>query len=216
MEIYLNESGDLGWTLDKPYRSGGSSKYLTISSLIVLPSKSHLPKRIIRDLYNKFDWNHQTEKKWSQMKIDEKVTFANMAKKLRDNHRNDIKFSSITVRKENVQEHIRTDSNKLYNYMIGLSLLDEMKKYEQVTFIPDPRSVKIKSGNSLHDYLQTKLWFEKSSNTILVTNPCDSAKDKNIQFADMLSGLVQSHFEDGNSQPFLQLRNSICHKQLFF
>ncbi|WMN84132.1 DUF3800 domain-containing protein [Vibrio parahaemolyticus] len=42
--IYLDESGDLGWTFDSPYRRGGSSRYLTIASLIVSPEKKALAK----------------------------------------------------------------------------------------------------------------------------------------------------------------------------
>jgi hypothetical protein len=52
--IYLDESGDLGWSFDKPYRHGGSSRYLTIASLVVDPSKKHFPKRLIKKLYTKF------------------------------------------------------------------------------------------------------------------------------------------------------------------
>lgn len=52
---------------------------------------------------------------------------------------------------------MRRDSNKLYNYMIGLSLLDEMINYENVVLIPDPRTIKVKSGNSLHDYLDINI-----------------------------------------------------------
>lgn len=216
MEIYLDESGDLGWKFDAPYRGGGSSRFLTISSLVVLPSKKHLPKRLITDLYKKFHWNPSSEKKWSCMNECERITFAEKAKHLQSSHRNDIKFLSITVKKEKVMPHIRSDANKLYNYMIGLSLLDEMKNHNAVNFTPDPRSVKIQSGNSLHDYLQTKLWFENNAKTILTTSPCDSAKNRNIQFADMLSGLVQNHFEDSNSQPFHKMRHNISHKKLFF
>lgn len=31
MNVYLDESGDLGWVLDKPYRNGGSSRFMTIA-----------------------------------------------------------------------------------------------------------------------------------------------------------------------------------------
>jgi hypothetical protein len=35
MRIYIDESGDLGWTLDKPNRNGGSSKYITITGIVI-------------------------------------------------------------------------------------------------------------------------------------------------------------------------------------
>jgi hypothetical protein len=52
MNLYLDESGDLGWKFDKPYRDGGSSRYLTIATLIIPQNLSHLPKRIIKSYQN--------------------------------------------------------------------------------------------------------------------------------------------------------------------
>ncbi|MCD6533654.1 MAG: DUF3800 domain-containing protein [Deltaproteobacteria bacterium] len=216
IQIYLDESGDLGWKFDQPYRDGGSSRYLTIASIAVSPNKKHLPKRLIKKLYKRFNWPFRTEKKWSDMALPEREEFAHMAAILQQDNKEFIRYLSITVRKENVQEHIRLDPNKLYNYMIGLSLLNEMHRHSEVTFIPDPRSVKVASGNSLHDYLQTQLWFEKQAKTTLKTIPAESYSNYNIQFADMLSGLVQNHFEDGNSTPWLLLRENISSKSLFF
>lgn len=216
MEIYLDESGDLGWKFTSPYRNGGSSRYLTIACLVVTPPKTHLPKRLITKLYKKFNWHPSKEKKWSGMTLDERIWFAKEASDLCVEHNADIKYLSITVKKQNVQPHIRTDSNKLYNYMIGLLLLDEMSKQQNIKFVPDPRSIKVKSGNSLHDYLQTQLWFHKNATTILTTSPCDSSSNKNIQFADMLSGVIQGHFEDGNSTPWHHLRDNVSYKTLFF
>ncbi len=216
MIIYLDESGDLGWKFDAPYRMGGSSRHITIASLVTSPSKKHLPKRLIKKLYKKFNWPTNIEKKWADMKIDERIWFAQKANELKCRHPADIRYISITVKKENVQSHIRTDANKLYNYMIGLSLLGEMSNHSNVIFIPDPRSIKVESGNSLHDYLQTKLWFDLRAITSLETKPCDSATSRNVQFSDMLSGVVQGHFEDGNSQPWSEIRNNISYKTLFF
>lgn len=216
INIYLDESGDLGWTLDKPYRRGGSSQYITIASLIVTPEKKHLPKRLLKKLYKKFKWDPKIEKKWSEMSKPEREVFAEKAKDLVVANPDDIRYISITVRKRNVMQHIRKDSNKLYNYMIGLSLLNEMGKYDVVNFIPDPRSVKVESGNSLHDYLQTTLWFQEKAATELITRPIDSSACVNLQFSDMLSGIVQGHFEDGNSEPWKVLSPLISYKTLFF
>lgn len=216
MIIYLDESGDLGWKFDAPYRNGGSSRHLTIASLVVSPQKKHLPKRLIKKLYTKFNWPTQTEKKWSDMTMNERVWFATKANDLLTNHPKNIRYISITVKKENVGSHIRRDANKLYNYMIGLSLLNEMKKHSEIVFIPDPRSIKVESGNSLHDYLQTKLWMELNSETFLETKPCDSATCRNVQFADMLSGVVQGYFEDKKFEPWAKLRTNISYQTLFF
>lgn len=216
MIVYLDESGDLGWKFDAPYRVGGSSRHLTIASLIVSPNKKHLPKRLIKKLYTKFHWPTNVEKKWADMSLAERIYFAKKANELRINNSNDIRYLSITVKKENVQPHIRTDANKLYNYMIGLSLLNEMSKHENVTFIPYLRGIKVESGNSLHDYLQTQLWFEMRTTTTLTTTPFNSASSRNVQFSDMLSGITQGHFEDDTSKPWAEIRNNISYKTLFF
>ena len=214
--IYLDESGDLGWKFDRPYRQGGSSRYLTISSLVVDPSIKHLPKRLLKNLYKKFSWPTNVEKKWSTMTASEREHFATKAVGLCQRNSGKIRYMSITVKKENVQQHIRSDANKLYNYMICFSLLNEMSKHENVIFIPDPRSIRVESGNSLSDYLGIKLWFEKQVNTTLSTQYCDSSSSLNVQFADMLAGIVQGHFEDGNSTPWTILRNNISYQTLFF
>ena len=216
MIVYLDESGDLGWKFDKPYRRGGSSRHLTIACLLVSPEKKHLPSRLITKLYKKFNWPTSVEKKWSAMELHERVFFAEKAHELCCNHPADIRYVSITVKKENVAAHIRADGNKLYNYMINLALINEMSLFDSVLFVPDPRSIKVESGNSLHDYLQTQLWFEKRVNTILDTKPCDSASDRNVQFSDMLSGIVQGHFEDEKSDPWLKIGPSISAKRLYF
>ena len=77
--IYLDESGDLGWKFDAPYRYGGSSKYLTISCLLTPKEKKDLPKHIVRKMYKKFKWNTKEKKKWSQMSLEEREYFAERA-----------------------------------------------------------------------------------------------------------------------------------------
>jgi len=145
----------------------------------------------------------------------ERAAFAFAAKKMCDMH-SDIHLHSITVRKEHVGTHIRKDGNKLYNYMIGLSLLDRMAECERVTMVPDPRSIKVKSGNSLHDYLQVNLWFVKNVATELVTLPTDSKNCLALQCADMLAGVVQSRFEFNELDNFKVIQSKLRTKCLFF
>jgi Protein of unknown function (DUF3800) len=196
--IYLDESGDLGWNFDAPFRHGGSSRHLTIGALCVPSEKRHLPKRIVRRLYDRFGWPAAVEKKWSMMNELERTEFANAARTLCKAHP-EIHLHTITVRKPNVQMHIRSDANKLYNYMIRLSLLGRMRRHSEVQMIPDPRSIKVESGNSLADYIQTLLWFHLRCGTKLTMQPTESHKSRGIQFADMLSGAMQAAFEDNNS-----------------
>lgn len=213
--IYVDESGDLGWTFNFKYRAGGSSRYLTIAAVMVPNHKRNLIFRLIKKLYTKFHWNTKTEKKWSEMTINEKKYFAELAFSLVEKN-SDVQYFSITVYKPNVQQHIRTDSNKLYNYMISLMINHHMAKYKEIVFNYDQRTLKVKSGNSLYDYLITELWFKHNAQTTVRNYPTDSASNKGVQFADMLSGMVQHHFEDSKSEPYQILSKYIASKTLFF
>jgi hypothetical protein len=213
--IYLDESGDLGWSLTRPYGRGGSSRHLTIGALVVPEHKNHLPSRIIRDLYTEHGWSTTGEKKWSDMPKKARAAFVTKALKLKQQHP-DIRYHAIVVSKCKVQTHMQADPNLLYNYMIKLLLINEMKQHPAVTLVPDPRSIKVQSGNSMHDYLQLNLWYTEKVPTKLTTLQQDSKKTLQLQFADMLCGVVQGHYEQGRSDSLNGLRHCIHLKELFF
>ncbi len=213
--IYLDESGDTGWVFEQPYTRGGSSRYLVIAACLVPPNKDHKPERLLRHIYQHRNWDPGKEKKWVRMSPEARTAFSKDAAKLAQTNP-DIALYAIVVDKQNVQEHIRRDSNKLYNYMVRLLLLDAMAQHDHVTFTPDPRSIKVESGNSLHDYLQTELWFGLNTQTRLETTPRDSQHCLNIQFADMLAGVVHSRFEFGDNRHWEHLQKYVKLKTLFF
>jgi hypothetical protein len=185
--IYIDESGDLGWSFASPYRQGGSSRYLTIAALGVPSHKKHIPKRVIKNLYTHFKWPIDAEKKWKSMGPAERTAFASAALRMCKDHP-DIPLHAISLKKERVEQHIRGDESKLYNYMIRLCVLDCMEKQDELTLVPDPRSIKVESGRSLHDYLQIELWFSRRAKTKLTTSPLGSKSSKGVQFADIRCG----------------------------
>jgi hypothetical protein len=215
MNIYIDESGDLGWIFDKPFQYGGSSRYLTITAVIVPKSLSNYPKRIVKKIYSKRKQSTAIEIKGKDLSKDERVKFAQRVVRLL-RRQPSIKINSITVKKENVQQHIKADPNKLYNYMVNLALLDKIRKCSVVDFIPDPRSIKVKSQNSLVDYLQTKLWFEYNSATVIRYKPMESHLNINLQFADFVSYIIWSRFEYNKSDAFNIFKPFILIKHLFF
>jgi hypothetical protein len=157
MNLYLDESGDLGWTLDKPYQSGGSSRYLTIATLLIPKALSHLPKRIVRKIYKN--------------------------------------------RKQPTRIEIK-----------GNSLSSE----EKDNFIPDPRTIKISSGNSLIDYLQIKLWFEMNAATKLIYSPMESKSNLNLQFIDFICHIIWKKYEFNEYRFYSKIKPYISEKHLFF
>lgn len=214
MLIYVDESGDLGWSFDCPYGKGGSSRYLTIAAMLLSEELDHHPRRTVKDLYKYGKWDIKREKKWVEMPADARLTFAKNATKLQEKYRG-ITYKAIVVNKQNVNENFRRDSNKLYNYMLRLLLLDDMAQYGRVTLIPDPRSIKVQNGNSLHHYLEMLL-YEQEAPTILETVSWDSRECLNLQFVDMLAGVVGTHHEFGRSEPWDVLSKHVQVKHLFF
>lgn len=86
--------------------------------------------------------------------------------------------------------------------MLKISLLDKINRYECVNLVRDNRSIKLKSGNSLIDYLKTTLMFDYDSQTELVDYPTYSKTNHNLILTDWLNNIIFSHYEDNNSQAF--------------
>lgn len=85
-----------------------------------------------------------------------------------------------------------------------------------VNLIRDNKTVKVKSGNSLIDYLQITLWFEMASETELIDYPSDSKKVKNLIFVDWINNLIWGNYEDSNKEPYDILKPVLESKKLFF
>lgn len=215
MIVYIDESGDLGWNFSLPYHNGGSSRYLTISALLIPNDIRHFPKRVIKNIYNKYKISTSVEIKGHRLSESQKIYFCQQVVQLVQNHPQ-IRIVSITVNKQRVAAHIRQDHNKIYNYMIGLVLLDEIKTEPYVTLMPDPRSIKVESGNSLIDYLQIKLWFELDSQTRLEKIEIPSDKSLNLKFIDIIAHIIWDSYENHNSACANIISQHIHAKRLFF
>lgn len=213
--VYLDESGDLGWILDKPYRHGGSSRYLTIAFVVCPSEKKHLLRRIVVDVYKHTKHDPKTELKGSSLSVSSKCFFAERVRRLVSMNP-DIVIGSITVNKSKVKLHIREDGNKLYNYMIRLAVLPLVKDHHMVNLIRDNKTIKVQSGRSLIDYLQTTMWFDLSSHTKIVDLPSDSKQVKNLIFIDWMNNLIWGRYEDGSTKPYDIIKNIITSKKLFF
>ncbi|MBF4492001.1 DUF3800 domain-containing protein [Flavobacterium sp. MR2016-29] len=63
MKIYIDESGDLGWKMEKPNRYGGSSKFITITGFIISKDEEKYISRFISDIYKKYNLTPNVKKK---------------------------------------------------------------------------------------------------------------------------------------------------------
>jgi len=212
---FVDESGDLGWSLALPYGHGGSSRTLVIAALSLPARDQHRPERLMKELCLASRWDHRREKKWIHAPAKAKLHFARQAAQLAACHPQ-IRYHAIGVRKADVPPHLREEGNKLYSYMVRLLLAEDMSGHGFVDFVPDARSVKVGSGNSLHDYLSTWLGCDLGVSTSLRTSPTESRTSKCLQFTDMLAGVVHSHLEFSRSECFGILSPQIRFRHLSF
>ena len=218
--IYLDESGDCGWSFDKPLRNGGSSRYLTLAAVIVPVDKTHVISSVVRSIYRKRKRSQQSEIKSTELSKKEREAFVRDVLTIQRKH-SDIKFIAITVRKENVKSNLRQDPNRFYNYVMKLLLLDYMMQYEHIQLLPDARSVKTSFQNSLDVYLKNMIVDRVANSDFdkpipkLETTPCESKHHLEIQFADILASLFWAKHEY-NSETVNPIVFSCHHKSLYF
>lgn len=213
--VFLDESGDLGFKFTAPYKSGGSSRHLTMGFIVIPNDKKHLLKRIVKRVYQRFGFATNIEVKGSSFTPQQKDFVSRQLYSLITKHP-EIILSAITVKKENVALHIRNDSNLLYNYMMRLSVIDHIKHHTEINLIRDNKTVKIASGNTLVNYLQTTLWFDCKVETILKDIPSDSKSVLGLILVDWLNNIVFHHFEMGNSSAFNIIEPITQNRKLFF
>jgi hypothetical protein len=213
--IYLDESGDLGWKFDAPFKRGGSSRYLTIAAAVISNQKDE-PKieRVIRGFYKSRKRAPKNELKSTDLSSKERGLFTAKLVEIRTSCE-EIKFFSMTVKKENVIDSFRAHPNGLYNYMVKLLLLTEMSKHEEINFIPDARTVSVELKNSLNDYLRTEL-AGLGANTKLNTTPWESKNSLGLQFVDTLANIIWSRHEYDQPKHYELISSCVQGHHLYF
>lgn len=141
MHTYLDESGDLGFNFDHPYRSKGSSRYISIAHVAFEDDNLVKAERFMKKTMRFLGFNNKTEVKGSSLD-DEKALKA--AKKITHfiTQSGTVKIGGIVAKKENVNEALKSDTNILYNYLVGDLVNPYYKIFPDVYFFPDKRSIK--------------------------------------------------------------------------
>ncbi|MDO4223882.1 MAG: DUF3800 domain-containing protein [Acinetobacter sp.] len=218
--IYLDESGDLGFSFHQPYQKGGSSRMLTLSALCVPEHKVKYIQRIVRTLYQKRKRPLKNELKSVDLNTADKALFLNLTQKLLTEH-HDISLRSITVNKQNVTERFIQNPNILYNYMVKVLLLETICQSEYVDFMPDRRSERINAKWNMGEYLNQMIHEASIEQNIINKNcsitPTNSAKCLELQFIDFFAGLVWAKYEfaDLRIDEFIRSHKLIDHQLLF-
>lgn len=195
MHIYLDECGDLGWVLDKPFGNGGSSRYLTICAISCPEKKLKILDRIVANLYKSWRIDPGYEKKGSSFNENGALWLSKKVVRVL-NKNPDILVSAITTKKSKVHEHLRTSSGYLYQNMIMRCVVELLKDCDQAVIIPDKSSFKAKNAPiSFSEYIKWQFKKEYNRKIRLNYKPELSHNNNKLMLVDWLCNFVWRSYE---------------------
>ena len=215
-DIYFDESGDLGWTLDKPYRSEGSSRYFVIAYIVIPTVDLKYITRFIKK-FHKDRGGSPREIKGSEIRNHRaKSTARNITTMLEKG--TDITIGTVIVQKSDVAKRLVGTGNDdvLYNHMVKKGLCSVIANLEKVKIIPDKKSVPKGSQNSCSDLLKDELWICQKSNVEIIYAPEESHNKDGLMFIDWIANFIWRSYEDGNSDAHQILKPYIKEDVLTF
>jgi len=203
--IYVDESGDLGFGV-------GGSKYLVIC-FVSTPDKNSL-LRTIRRKKQKLGVSPHDELKGSTLVWEQREPILRAIASL------DLSIHTVIVNKAGVQQHLRSNTNVLYNYALQFPLIAHIKTehLDSVGLVIDERTRKIiGAGQELDHYLRVKVLAEEGLDVDLRCFHVNSRASLGIQAADLLANAMGRNYERGQARG----RNIIAKKirdeqKLFF
>ena len=206
MYVYLDESGDLGF-------GQGGTRYFTIA-FVVMETPVQF-RRCVKKVKVKYNIPRSVELKGNATRTLIKKDLLSRFTKL------DMEVHVITVRKTNVEPKLRRDTNILYNYMVGLSLVERIlqePKDANVVINVDRRTIAITSGFNFNEYLRYKIWYEKERRDIdLNIHHLDSHEAYAIQGTDIICNSIFRKYNSNNYALFNIIQNKVkSDKRLFF
>ena len=198
VDIYLDESGDLGFT------SPRSSQYLVVAAVATTDSTylSRIPRKARKKLHIKG--------------MDKEIKFSNSSEEIRRYVLNEINkldcwvvWGAIT--KKNAISQLRKNSAYLYNYLCGLVLCDmfERTHTKKINLIFDRHTIKKGNRDKLDSYINEKLKSRHSGHFVpeLRISHYDSINCQCLQAHDFIVGSVFQSIER-NDMMYLDLISS--------
>jgi len=191
----------------------GATKFFTIVFVI---AEDPIPfGRCVKKIKVKYNIPRDVELKGSVTSEVVKRDLLNSFLKL------NMEVHAITVKKENVQAKLRKDTNILYNYMVGLSLVERILQEPpgaRVVINVDKRTIAITSGFKFNEYLRYKIWYEKERRDIdLEIHHLDSHEAYAIQGTDVICNSIFRKYSSINCALFNIIRSKVkSDKKLFF
>ena len=214
-DVYFDESGDLGWTLDQPFRKGGSSQFFTIAYLILPTDKNKFINRFVKTFFKTRGSNKEI--KGADIRRGRAKVLSTRITAFLDMHP-DIRVGAITIDKKNAPSPLinTNNNNVLYNYLVQVGVCPKISSFSKVNIIPDKRSVPAGSQNSCPDLIKNDLWFWKKSSTQIHYQQEESFQNERLMFIDWVANFVWRHYENNYSNAYQVLGRYLQEDKVFF
>ncbi|QJW85547.1 DUF3800 domain-containing protein [Ramlibacter terrae] len=199
ISAFFDESGDLGWKFDAPFRQGGSSRFFVIAGASG-PDHAHRSfGKVIRKLWASQGWTSHKEKKWNNIPDKAKLEFAQLAAKMAEQNK-DVHLAVAVLKKEDLAAHLREDQHLLYAHLATQLVGDVLAGCTDAEICPDELNAGAGSSNLLQHLMRHELWFRRGcSPSIRQVRRQKHLKDA-LEFCDMLAGAAAAHFEQNKSE----------------
>ena len=174
--IFVDESGDLG----------KGNRYFVIA--LIVPQKS---KRISNFMKRFCVKNKLQEVKAAQLTFSQKQDIFNKLTSA-----NDYTVSYIVADKSNIDnKKLFEDKNLCYNYLFSFLIKKTIKSTnDDICILLDNHSTKVKSINSLCDYIKIKAFTQWNYRHNLHINYVDSKNSKIVQVIDVIANAIYAHY----------------------
>jgi len=185
--FFIDESGDLGT----------KGRYFVIT--LLAPQKS---KRISNFMRKFCARNNLQEVKASRLSFQQKQSIFNKLCSA-----NDYTISYIVADKLNIDnKKILEDKNLCYNYLFSFLVKKTFKStQEDIDLLLDSHSTKVKSINSLADYIKIKAFTQWGFTHNLNISYVDSRNSKVIQATDVVSNAIYAKYTYGKDHFYNKL-----------
>ncbi|MEI6397026.1 MAG: DUF3800 domain-containing protein [Candidatus Taylorbacteria bacterium] len=187
--VYVDESGDLGQ---------GGERFFVIAS--ILTEKSSRIKNIVKHFCAK---KNIKEIKASKLTFSEKQKLLNQLSSVEDH-----KVFYIAVDKKHIYNtKLFEDKNLIYNYIFQHLIKPIIKNSStDLDIILDNHSTKVKSINSLREYIRIKAYAEWNIKYNINIRYMDSRECKLIQMTDVAANCIYGHYLHNKDHFYRMLR----------
>lgn len=176
LTVFVDESGNLG----------ADGRFFVIA--LIVPQRK---KRIVNFMKRFCADNNLPEVKGSLLTTPQKQKLLNNLARFDDHN-----ISYVVVDKHNIDnKKLFEDKNLLYNYVFQWLIKPVLRgTNEDVDILIDNHSTKVKSINTLCDYIRIKAYAEWGITSNVSIRYCDSKTSKIVQMADVIANVVYGHY----------------------